>query len=81
MPCIKLPPAAFATRVFYLSQDSNRIQILLFGAFQNLPANAGLIPELEIPPGESKGKPLQSSCLGNPMGLGSPQGGKESETT
>ena len=33
-PCIKLPPAAFATRVFYLSQDSSRIQILLFGVFQ-----------------------------------------------
>ena len=49
-PCIKFPPAAFATRVSYLSQDSSRIQILLFVAFQNPPANAGetgLIPGSE----------------------------------
>ena len=40
---------------------------------KNLPANAGdlrdtgLIPELGRSPGEGCGKPLQYSCLGNPM--------------
>ena len=37
---------------------------------KNPPANAGdtgLIPELGRSPGEGKGKPLQYSCLGNPM--------------
>ena len=37
---------------------------------KNLAANAadpGLIPGLGRSPGEGNGKPLQSSCLGNPM--------------
>ena len=40
---------------------------------KNLPANAGdlrdtgLIPEWGRSPGEGSGKPLQYSCLGNPM--------------
>ena len=37
---------------------------------KNLPASAedaGLIPGLEISPGEANGNPLQYSCLGNPM--------------
>ena len=43
---------------------------------KNLPANAGdlrdagLIPQLGTSPGEGNGKPLQSSCLGNPMNRG-----------
>ena len=40
---------------------------------KNLPANAGdpgLIPGLEISPGEGNGKPSQYSCLGNPIGTG-----------
>jgi len=30
--------------------------------------NLGLIPELRRSPGEGNGKPLQYSCLENPMG-------------
>ena len=40
---------------------------------KNLPAQAGhsgLIPELERSPGVGNGKPLQHSCLGNPMDRG-----------
>ena len=40
---------------------------------KNLSANAGdmdLIPRLERSAGERNGKPLQYSCLGNPMGRG-----------
>ena len=40
---------------------------------KNLPANAGdggLIPGLEISPGEGNGNPLQYSCLGNYMDRG-----------
>jgi len=40
---------------------------------KNLPANAGnagSIPELKRFPGEGNGKPLQYSCLGNPMDKG-----------
>ena len=40
---------------------------------KNLPASAGdmdLIPRLERSAGEGNGKPLQYSCLGNPMGRG-----------
>ena len=43
---------------------------------KNLPANAGdtrdvgLIPGSGISPGEGNGKPLQYSCLGNPMHRG-----------
>ena len=43
---------------------------------KNLPANAGdfrdasLIPGSGRSPGEGKGKPLQYSCLGNPMDTG-----------
>ena len=40
---------------------------------KNLPANAGdvgSIPGLERSPGEGNGKPLQYSCLGNPMDRG-----------
>ena len=63
-PCIKFPPAAFATRVSYLSQDSSRIQILLFVAFQNPPANAG---ETGLIPGSErsleKGMATHSSIL------------------
>ena len=32
--------------------------------------DAGLIPGLERSPGEGNGKPLQYSCLGNPMDRG-----------
>ena len=41
---------------------------------KNLSANAGdmgLIPRSGRSPGEEFGKPLQYSCLGNPMGRGS----------
>ena len=59
---------------------------------KNLPANAGdtrdlgLIPGLGRSPGGGNGKPLQYSCLENPMDreawLGySPRGRKESDTT
>ena len=40
---------------------------------KNPPANAGaagLIPGLGRSPGEGSGKPLQYSCLGNPMDRG-----------
>ena len=40
---------------------------------KKLPANAGdvsLNPGSERSPGEEKGNPLQSSCLGNPMNRG-----------
>ena len=40
---------------------------------KNLPANAvdaGLIPGLGRFPGEGNGKPLQYSCLGDPMDKG-----------
>ena len=40
---------------------------------KNLPANAGdvgLIPGLDISPGEENGNPLQHSCLGNPTERG-----------
>ena len=40
---------------------------------KNLPANArdaGSIPGLGRPPREGTGKPLQYSCLGNPMDRG-----------
>ena len=40
---------------------------------KNSPANAGdidLIPGFGRSPGEGKGKPLQDSCLGNPMKRG-----------
>ena len=40
---------------------------------KNLPANigdVGWIPGLERSPGEGSGKPLQYSCLGNPMDRG-----------
>ena len=56
---------------------------------KNLPANAGnagLIPGSKRSPGEGNSKPLQYSCLGNPMDRGTPwatvQGvPKESDTT
>ena len=41
---------------------------------KNLPDNAGdagLIPGLERSSGEGIGKPLQYSCMGNPMDRGS----------
>ena len=40
---------------------------------KNPPANAGdtgLVPGLGRSPGEGNGKPLQYSCLGNPMDRG-----------
>ena len=40
---------------------------------KNLPANArdvGLIPGLEISPGEGNGNPLKYSCLRSPMDRG-----------
>ena len=40
---------------------------------KTLPANAGnagSIPELKRFPGEGNGKPLQYSCLGNPIDKG-----------
>ena len=57
---------------------------------KNPPANAGdmgSIPSWGRSPGEGKGKPLQYSCLGNPMYKGvrwahkGPWGHKESDTT
>ena len=47
--------------------------------------DAGLIPGLERSPGEGNGKPLQYSCLGNPMDRGvwraTVHGVRESEAT
>ena len=53
--------------------------VVLTGGFpggsvvKNLPSNAGdmnLIPGSQKSPGEGDGKPLQYSCLGNPMDIG-----------
>ena len=37
---------------------------------KNLPANAGLVPQLGRSPGGGNGNPLQYSCMGNPMDRG-----------
>ena len=53
--------------------------VFLVGGFpggsvvKNLPANAGDMsssPGSQKSPGEGNGKPLQDSCLGNPMDIG-----------
>ena len=60
---------------------------MLYTVAQTVKASAysagdlGLIPELGRSNGDGKGSPLQCSGLENPMGLYSPWGRKESDTT
>ena len=54
-------------------ESNKRKRLPSFSVVKNLPANAGdvgLIPGSERFPGEGNGKPLQYSCLENPMDRG-----------
>ena len=73
------PPGKFFLQLCVHALLSNFRQIRLFLGFsggwvvKNPPANAGdegLIPGLRRSPGEENDKPLQYSCLGNPMDRG-----------